>query len=83
MNSFLGLFGKEFLEMAKRKIKLDSELQEGIVSFLKIGRLRNELVHQNFASHNLELTLDEIYFMHQSALKCLPFLQKCFAEFSE
>jgi hypothetical protein len=46
-NSFLGLFGIDFKNMLKKKIT-ENEMEENIKSFLELGRLRNELVHQNF-----------------------------------
>ena len=44
------------------------ELKQSIKAFLEIGNVRNQLVHQNFASFSLEKTAAEIYALYKCAL---------------
>ena len=44
------------------------ELQLSIKAFLEVGRERNRLVHQNFASFVLEKTAAEIFELYEHAL---------------
>lgn len=68
-NKFFGLFGKDFKEAMKERIKNDIELQTSIQNFLEIGNNRNLMVHLDFATFPLEKTLEEIYVSYQKALK--------------
>jgi len=58
-NNFLGLFGNDFKEHMKDKIK-SNNMESNIKSFLELGKLRNELVHQNFIIYTTDKTLEEI-----------------------
>lgn len=60
-NTFFSLFGTEFSDYMKEKVKNDSELQDAITNFIEIGRERNRLVHQNYGQFSIEKTLEEIY----------------------
>lgn len=66
-NSFFGLFGEEFLTYMKEKVKQDEKLKLSIKSFLELGNERNKIVHQNFASYNVNKTSTEIYEAYISA----------------
>ena len=59
-NSFFGLFGEEFKEFAKLKVKDDDNLNVGIKNFLELGHLRNQLAHDNYATFILSLTVEDI-----------------------
>jgi hypothetical protein len=67
INSFLGLFGDPFKNFVKEKIKNDSIFKKSTKDFLELGRLRNELVHNNYALFNLLLTPQEIETKFESA----------------
>lgn len=74
-NSFFSLFGPAFAEHMKELIKTDEGLRGAIQAFLELGDLRNQLVHQNFASFSLEKTVKEIFELFESArsfIDCLP-----------
>jgi hypothetical protein len=71
-NSFFGLFGAEFKEFMSGMIKADADFDASIKAFLELGELRNQLVHQNFATFPLEKTAQEIYALYQ---KALPFVE--------
>jgi PHD/YefM family antitoxin component YafN of YafNO toxin-antitoxin module len=66
-NSFFGLFGPNFLAYMKSKIKSDEKLVISIKDFLELGGERNRIVHQNFASYNIDKTADEIFNAYKSA----------------
>jgi hypothetical protein len=66
-NSFLGLFGDDFKSSFCSKISSDKLLEKSIKDFLEIGRERNRLVHQNYATYSLEKTAKEIFELHTSA----------------
>ncbi len=68
-NTFFGLFGDNFKEFMKNEIKNNPELSESIKDFLELGRLRNELVHNNYALFNLPLTINEIKAKFNSSQK--------------
>lgn len=59
-NSFFGLFGNEFKTHMKSLLD-DDDLKQCMKDFMELGRIRNELVHQNYATFNLGDTAQEIY----------------------
>lgn len=73
-NSFFALFGPEFKESATKEVKENCQLDVSIKSFLELGRDRNRLVHQDYASFPLEKTSDEIYQSYKSALRFIEWV---------
>lgn len=65
-NTFLGLFGDSFKTDIDFEIKKEP-LKSSIKDFMELGRLRNELVHKNFAAFSIEKTPDEIYSLYLKA----------------
>jgi RiboL-PSP-HEPN len=68
-NQFFSLFGSDFKSAMGDRIRRVEELQSSVRAFLEIGNERNRLVHQDYATFQMEKTLDEIYILYQSALK--------------
>lgn len=68
LNSFFGLFGSEFRQRMTASVKTDLKLDQSIKAFLELGNLRNQLVHQDYATFPLEKTSDEIYQLYLDAL---------------
>lgn len=66
-NTFFSMFGSEFKEFMKAKLKEREELATSIRNFLELGNLRNQLVHQNFATFEIEKTPEEIFALYRSA----------------
>lgn len=60
-NDFFSLFGNDFKVKMKARVKEESKLEEAVKSFLELGRLRNQLVHNNFAEFNIDKTAEELY----------------------
>lgn len=79
INSFLGLFGKSFKNKIASEIKNDEDISKNMKSFLEIGSLRNQLVHQNFLSFEFNKTFDEIVELNLNALNFLRYLEKIFS----
>jgi hypothetical protein len=73
-NQFFGLFGEEFKDFMDAEIKDNDTLNDAIRAFMEIGRTRNALVHENFATFPLQKTAKEIYDLYQQALLFLQML---------
>ena len=67
-NGFFAIFGPAFRAAMVAAVDADPKLDEGAQAFLDLGRLRNELVHRNFAAFPLDKTAEEIYQLYQRAL---------------
>src|SRR5215510_6609831 len=67
-NQFFGLFGPRFREKAKAAVAADDALGRSIRAFCEIGALRNQLVHQSYASFTVEKTAEEIFELYNTAL---------------
>ncbi len=78
-NSFFGLFGEEFKARVDADLKQSIELSEAIKAFLELGRLRNHIVHQNYAIFSAEKSSEDLYALFQSALKFLDYLKQKFS----
>ncbi len=66
--SFFSLFGPEFKNHMNELIKREDDLRAAVEDFLEMGRDRNRLVHEDFATFPLEKTTNEIYSQYKSAL---------------
>ena len=67
-NKFFSLFGSGFKQFMQKELNSDEQLALSISSFLELGRIRNQLVHQNFAIFPLDKTVNEIYQLYNNAL---------------
>ncbi|MCK2240887.1 MULTISPECIES: HEPN domain-containing protein [unclassified Crossiella] len=70
-NKFFSLFGPECKRHVQNRCKSDETLRLSIDSFCEIGALRNQLVHNNYATFSVNLTTEEIFSKYQSALHFL------------
>jgi hypothetical protein len=75
-NQFFGLFGTEFKNLVLQLLTQDVELEGNIRSFVQLGALRNQLVHQNYAAFRLDKTADEVFRLYQSAQEFVRRLPK-------
>jgi len=66
-NEFFGLFGVEFKNLVLQLLTKDVELESNIRSFVQLGALRNQLVHQNYAAFTLDMTAEEVFKLYQRA----------------
>lgn len=84
INSFLGLFGEEFKNTVNTKMKLEQNqtIKLCCKSFLELGRLRNELVHQNFLLYSTDKTAEEIIILFTNALTVVNFIKENLEQFN-
>lgn len=68
-NKFFALFGNDFRDSMKRRIRDDDELDDSVRAFLEIGRERNRLVHQDFGAFTLEKTTEEIHALYRRGMR--------------
>ena len=67
-SEFFGCFGEEFKRSMQQYVKDNEDYRKSIQEFMEIGRVRNSLVHQNFAQFSLEKTVEEIYDSYRTGL---------------
>ncbi|MBE7122992.1 HEPN domain-containing protein [Bacillus cereus] len=77
-NQFFGLFGSNFKKEIEKEIK-GKELEPAVKAFLELGGLRNNMVHQNTGTYNIEKTTKEIYELYKIAVSFLAFLKEKFS----
>ena len=82
-NQFFKLFGRAFSDHAKTLVDNTESLSSSIQAFLEIGRDRNRLVHQDFASFPLEKTSGEIYETYRSATEFVEWFPRELRRFSD
>ena len=68
-NSFFGKFGGEFRAYMRSRVGSDECLQNSIKAFIELENLRNDLVHGNYATFQLNLSVDEILSRYEKAVK--------------
>jgi len=79
-NAFFGLFGSSFKAFMTKRLGESNDLQEGLVAFLTLGELRNQLVHNDYATFTLEKTPNEIYDLYRKAVVFVRDIGELFAE---
>lgn len=67
-NKFFALFGERFKAKARAQIRADERLADAVKAFCELGDLRNQLVHENYASFIMEKTASEVHSMYRTAL---------------
>ncbi|MEU6184776.1 HEPN domain-containing protein [Nocardia sp. NPDC047038] len=65
--SFFSSFGPDCSRLFEEKIKSDIEFENQHFSFMRLGRLRNQLVHQDYATYALDETPDELFVLYRTA----------------
>ena len=80
-NSFYNLFGADFGDYMKRKVREDQDLDDSVKAFLEIGNLRNQMVHGNYADFQLNKTVDEVYKLYQIAVRFVEQFPNAIREF--
>ena len=81
-NSFFRLFGIGFKRYAQDQVNQEDGLQDSIRAFLEIGRERNQLVHEDFASFQMNKTSEEVYELYRSAARFVEWFPRAIREFS-
>ncbi|WP_157106460.1 HEPN domain-containing protein [Nocardia arthritidis] len=65
--SFFGSFGPDCSKLFEETLKNDTEFEKQHFSFMRLGRLRNQLVHQDYATYALDETPDELFILYRTA----------------
>lgn len=73
-NTFFALFGDSFKEVAKADVSASEQLDEAIRAFLELGRIRNELVHNDFATYPFNETSGEVLDLYRKARAFVTYL---------
>lgn len=66
-SAFWAMFGGDFKTAREKEMKANQDLHNSSKAFLEIGRLRNNIVHRNFAEFTVDKTIDEIYTLYRNA----------------
>jgi hypothetical protein len=64
---FYAMFGDSFKAFMTQLMKVDEDLKNSVQAFLELGNERNRLVHQDFATFQMEKTLEEVYDLYKIA----------------
>jgi hypothetical protein len=65
-NQFFGLFGAGFRTLMCERVKERDQLRDSIRAFLELGNERNRLVHEDYASFQMEKTIDEVFILYKT-----------------
>ncbi len=83
INGFLSKFGPDFSKWAKEDLKVQGIDMQIQVAFLDLCRLRNSLVHNNYATYDINKTLAEVRSDFDQALKLVRWIETAFTRFQE
>lgn len=64
---FFGLLGQEFQTFMKEEMRRNPKLTPSLEAFVSLGNERNLLAHLNFASYDVNKTIEEIYTLYNTA----------------
>lgn len=81
INSFFAKFGTDFASWAKLDLVTENVAPSIQLKFLSFCRLRNYLVHNNYATYAINKTLSEIWDDFIEAEKLVIWLEGCFPRF--
>lgn len=73
-NKFYSLLGDDFKTKMNQSLQANIELKNGEKDFVNLGNERNKLVHQNFSTFPLDMTMSEIMDQYKSAVKYVSHL---------
>lgn len=82
-NRFFSHFGNEIKNKHKDDVKENDRLKECEKDFMNLGRLRNVLVHSNFAVVPISDTHSEIYAKFKNAVEFVEYIETIFETGSE
>lgn len=68
-NKFFRSFGEEFKNAMAAKVKNDPDLDDAVRAFLELGRLRNELAHEDYATFSMQKTPSEVLERYRAAAR--------------
>ena len=68
-NSFFRSFSEEFKNAMEAKVKNDPDIDDAVKAFLELGRLRNELVHEDYATFSMQKTPGDVLERYRAAAR--------------
>lgn len=77
-NRFFSHFGESIKKQHKEDIAQNNEIKDSEKMFMTLGRMRNVLVHSNFAVAPIDETHEEIYEMFKAALRFVKYVESMF-----
>lgn len=69
-------FGSEAKDRSKEYSRMNSTFSEGQQAFMQLGRLRNELVHNDYASRSVSVTPDDVHDMYLKAREFINLIEE-------
>jgi hypothetical protein len=66
---FFSSFGKECGSDFRTRLKSDESLKADHDAFMRLGNLRNQIVHNDYATSTIELTPDEVIGSYRAAIR--------------
>jgi hypothetical protein len=81
-NKFFALFGEDFKKFCTDRVKNEPDLDDAIRAFMEVGDLRNQLVHNDFASFHLDKSTDEVRALFELAVGFVETLPALFRDFA-
>ena len=78
-NAFWKLFGEETKSKVRKTIDGEEGLKQAEKNFLQMGKMRNLLVHENFAEYDVNYTVEEIYTIYKSACDFISLIKTAFS----
>ena len=81
INGFISRFGDEFSVWAKNDFQQQGVDRETQLAFLDFCRLRNSLVHNNYATFAINKTLREVKEAFDAASKVVVWIERAFSRF--
>ena len=76
---FWSLFGEETKSKVRKTIDGEEGLKQAEKNFLQMGKMRNLLVHENFAEYDVNYTVEEIYTIYKSACDFISLIKTAFS----
>lgn len=80
---FLNFFGNDFKINFEEKVKKDRDLADGIQCFISLIKYRNNLIHRNVLSQQLDLSITDINKMYKSAYYMINVLESELLQYVE
>ena len=75
-NRLFSFFGEESKNIHLEDLKSEKDLQVYEEDFMFLGRLRNTLVHTNFAIVSIDETYEEVYAKYNNAVKFVLYIKE-------
>ncbi|PXF32878.1 hypothetical protein WH50_01615 [Pokkaliibacter plantistimulans] len=77
-NKFFSHFGERIKQKHKEDISKNNDIKESEKMFMTLGRMRNVLVHSNFAMASIDETHEDIYKIFRGSLGFVDYVEKTF-----